>query len=113
MDKDLLSGEWREVVKKSREFWDLFHKESKQLDVRAFIKRLITETTGLEEDKSGNIVKGVNQLYGYASDLLHPVGGSGVKDIFVGGKEDAYLIYSLAASFLNMIVSKFKLSLQK
>ncbi len=113
MGKDLKGGEWREVVRKSREFWELFHQESNQLHVRDFIKRLVTETTGIEDDKSGNMVQGISRLYGYASDLLHPVGGSGVKEVFVGGKEDAYLSYSLAASFLNVLVSKFKLSLRK
>jgi hypothetical protein len=108
MGKDLQSGEWREVLKKSREFWELFQQESKQLAVKEFVKKLIASTTGLEDEKSANIVQGVGRFYGYASDLLHPVGTSGVKEVFVGGKEDAYLVYSLAASFLNVMVSKFK-----
>lgn len=108
MSKDLLTGEWGDVVRQSREFWELFEKESKQLDVRGFVRTLITSTTGLPEEKSGNLVQGVARLYGYTSDLLHPVDASGVKEVFVGGKEDAYLVYSLAANFLNVVTRKFK-----
>ncbi|MBT9166585.1 MAG: hypothetical protein DDT25_01276 [Chloroflexi bacterium] len=115
MDKDLLSGEWREVVKKSREFWELFLKESDQLNVKSFIKEFISGTTGLNEKQGENVLGVAGRLYGYASDLfIHPIDkASGVKEIFTGGKEDAYLSYTLAASFLNMLLSKFKKSLQE
>jgi len=108
MNRVLQGGEWRDVVRQSREFWGLFQESSKQLDVRSFITTLITSSTGLEEEKSRNIVQAVGRLYGYASDLLHPIGDSGVKDVFVGGREDAYLAYSLAASFLNLVTRKFE-----
>ncbi len=109
MNKDLLAGEWADVVRKSREFWELFQEGSKQLDVRGFVKKLISGATGIDDDKSANVIQGIGRFYGYASDLLHPIGNSGVKDVFVGGKEDAYLAYSLTAGFLNLATRKFKL----
>lgn len=112
MDKDLQCGEWGNVVEESRKFWELFVQKSGQVNVQGFIKRLIADTTGLEEDKSQKLITGIGSLYSYASDLHHSVDDSGVKNVFVGGKEDAYLTYSLAASFLNLIVSKFKWSLR-
>ncbi len=106
MAKDLQLGEWGNVVEKSRSFWELFTQDSKQLKIQSFIRQLVGKTTGLDEDKSGNLVQGIGRFYGYASDLHHLVNDAGVKSVFTGGKEDAYLVYTMAASVLNVISTK-------
>jgi hypothetical protein len=50
----------------------------------------------------------IEKLREYASDLHHAVNSQGkVKEVYTGGKEDAYLAYMLVASVTNVLSRKF------
>jgi hypothetical protein len=46
------------------------------------------------------------KLRAYASDLHHVVDFKGVKEVYTGGKEDAYMAYMFATSLTN-VAKKF------
>lgn len=95
MEAKLRDGEWGTVVSKLR------------VNVTKFIKKMIGETTSLEEDKAGDLTVAIEKLRSYASELHHVVGSQGVKEVYTGGKEDAYMAYMLAASLTNLLARKF------
>ena len=102
MEKYLREGEWNLVVSKSREFFELFAKE-----VKGKIKELIQESTGLEEEPATKLTTAFDNLEDYSSALHHSVKKDGKPvDIYTGGKEDAYLVFYLCVSILNLVSKK-------
>jgi hypothetical protein len=101
MDAELRDGEWGSVVEKLRDL-ELF-----KINVTTSIKKMISSTTSIEEDKAGELTMAIEKLRSYASDLHHVVDFKGVKRVYTGGKEDAYMAYMLAASLTNLVAKKF------
>lgn len=101
MEAELRDGEWGSVVMKLRDM-ELF-----KVNVTTSIKKMISKTTSLEEDKAGELTMAIEKLRSYASDLHHVVDFKGVKEVYTGGKEDAYMAYMLAASLTNLLAKKF------
>lgn len=102
MESELNKGEWGNVVSKSRELLELLHK-----DVKGTIKDLISETTSIDSQKAESLTESIDKLYGYASDLHHVVGKNGItKDVYTGGKEDAYMVYLISTSLVNLLRRK-------
>jgi hypothetical protein len=100
----LIKGEWNRVVEDSRKIW-----ESLQKSGDTIIPQLISNTTGIETDKSKQIKEAIDRIYGYASDLHHSVGSNHeIKPVFTGDKSDAYMMYTLLVSFINLISYKLK-----
>lgn len=59
---------------------------------------MISETTSVEEDKAVELTLAIDKLREYASELHHLVDSQGkVKQVYTGGKVDAYLAYILVA----------------
>jgi hypothetical protein len=101
MELELRNGDWGNVVMKLRNI-ELF-----KVNVTKFIKKMISDTTSIEEDKAGELTTAIEKLRQYASDLHHVVSSGKVKDVYTGGKEDAYLAYLLVASITNVLTRKF------
>ena len=108
IELSLRKGDWDVVVMDCRSVLELFEK-----DVTQFIKKLVAGTTGITEDKAGDLTQSIDKLYAYTSDLHHPVDGGKVKDAYTGGREDAYLAYSLVTSVVNLLGMKFKKIISK
>jgi hypothetical protein len=104
MEQELNKGEWGSVVAKSRELLELFRK-----DMKGFIKEMIAVTTSMDVEKAASLTGSIDGLYGYASDLHHTVDNQGKvkEDIYTGGKEDAYMVYLISTSLVNLLRRKF------
>ncbi len=100
----LIKGEWNRVVEDSRQIW-----ESLQKSGDTIIPQLISTTTGIDKDKSKQIKEAIDRIYGYASDLHHSVDSdNNIKLVYTGDKSDAYMMYTLLVSFVNLISYKLK-----
>lgn len=106
MGKYLAEGEWGEVIEESRKFMELFTK-----DVKGSIKELVVNSTGISDDSATKLTTAFDNLEDYSNALHHSTkkDGSGpakVSNVFTGRKEDAYLIFNLCSSILNLISKK-------
>lgn len=103
MEKELRKGEWGAVVLKLRDI-ELFKK-----NVTQFIKKMVSQTTAMEEDKVGELTLAIDKLLSYASELHHVMDSRGkIKEVYTGGKEDGYMAFMLATSLINLLSKKFK-----
>jgi hypothetical protein len=108
MDIDLKKGEWRNVVEKTRGFQLL------KDDIRQYIKKIIIETTGMNDDNVQDLTMAMDKLYHYGSALHHFKDSKGnLHLVYNGGKEDAYMVYMLITSVTNLIAKKFITFLNK
>lgn len=108
MQNDLRTGEWSGVVAKLRDM-ELF-----KVHIGNFVKKIIQESTGLNDGKIGELTLAMDKLKSYASELHHKIDDGGtIHDEYTGGKEDAYLAYTLTASLINLISKKFKTYLDR
>ncbi|MEM0195793.1 MAG: hypothetical protein QXJ24_05710 [Thermoplasmatales archaeon] len=111
MEKYLREGEWGQVVAESRKFLELFTK-----GVKNSIKDLVQDSTGLPEESITKLTTAFDNLEDYANALHHSVtkdsnGQSPPTRVFTGGKEDAYLVFNLCVSILNLVSKKLAKSL--
>ncbi|MEM3191827.1 MAG: hypothetical protein QW292_07015 [Candidatus Parvarchaeota archaeon] len=111
MEKYLREGEWGQVVAESRKFLELFTK-----GVKSPIKDLVQDSTGLPEESINKLTAAFDNLKDYANALHHSVtrdssGQSLPTKVFTGGKEDAYLVFNLCVSILNLVSKKLAKSL--
>jgi hypothetical protein len=108
MEEELRNGEWGTVVLKLRDI-ELFKK-----NVTQFIKKMVSQTTAMEEEKVGELTLAIDKLLSYASELHHVVDSRGnIKEVYSGGKEDAYMAFMLATSLTNLLARKFKTIVDK
>ena len=109
IQKEFNKGEWGTVVEESVKLFELIGKDNKGI-----IKNLITESTGISNEKAQSLTDALDKLYGYAADLHHPVDRDtkGVKQPFFGEKEDAELIYTVSLSIVNLLERKLVKSLR-
>jgi hypothetical protein len=98
----IVQGEWNRVVEESRKIWEPL-KNNKDT-----IARLISGTTNISEDKAKQFVELIDKIYGYSSDLHHSIDKGSIKPSYMGDKSDAYMIYMLLMSMLNIISYKLK-----
>jgi hypothetical protein len=99
---ELRNAEWGKVVMKLRDM-ELF-----KVNVTQYIKKMISQTTALEENKVGDLTMAIEKLRSYASELHHVINSQGkVKEAYTGGKEDAYMAFMLATSMTNLLAKKF------
>ena len=106
VEKELRAGDWKNVIRDSREVIELFNK-----GVTRYMKQLVAETTNISEEKAGDLTFGVDKLTSYTSDFHHPLENGKPKKVYTGEKEDAYLTYVVAASLTNLLARKFVKSL--
>ena len=109
MQNELNKGEWGNVVEESVKLFELIKKNN-----TGFIKKLMSESTGLTSEKVQSLTEALDKLYSYAAELHHPVDRESreVKQPFVGEKEDAQMIYSISLSFVNLLSRKLSKSVK-
>lgn len=100
METKIRAGEWNEAVKEARPFMELVRAKKPMEEL--LIKN------GYTQDASDAFYKGVTELFNFSSKFIHKVekGGTKLLPEIKAEKEDAYLIYSLSASLLNLIARK-------
>ena len=100
----LIKGEWNRVVEDSRQIWEFLQKSGDTI-----IPQLISDTTGISNDKSKQIKEAIDKIYGYACELHHSIDNNhDIKPVYTGDKSDAYMMYTLLVSFVNLISYKLK-----
>jgi len=106
MESELNKGNWADVVAGSRNLIELFRKPP---EIKDFIREIMARTTSIEPEKAGSFTESIDKLFGYASDLHHTVNDAGKMktEVYTGGKEDAYMVYMLSASLVNLVRGKF------
>jgi hypothetical protein len=108
MQKELLSGEWSEVIEKSRPIWELVNEkasDSTPTELHDYLSR-----SGLSDDAIGHFTKSISELFQFSSKFIHRMDKSGknINPEIIASKEDAYLIYSLCLNVVNLITCKIK-----
>lgn len=101
MKKALEKGDWNLVIKESRPIWEL---NRKQEEINKLLK-----TDDLSEVAIQSFNTLLQSLFTFASKFIHKVDDS--KELMPysrASKEDAILIYSMAASLLNLVAQKKK-----
>jgi hypothetical protein len=96
------------ALSSNQELLELFEK-----DETKFIKETLVQTTSILEEKSQSFVDGIGKLYDYAHGLHHSVINKGEQrgnpmPAYSGGKEDAYMVYALSTSIINLLTKKFQ-----
>jgi hypothetical protein len=110
MESELNKGNWGDVVGDSRNLIELFRKPS---EIKEYIKEMIATTTSIDSGKASSFTESIDKLFGYASDLHHIVNDAGKMktEVYTGGKEDAYMVYMLSTSLVNLLRRKFSVYL--
>lgn len=100
METKIRAGEWNEAVKEARPFMELVREKKSIGDL--LIKN------GYTQDAADAFYEGITELFNFSSKFIHKVakGGGKLLPEIKAEKEDAYLIYSLSASLLNLIARK-------
>jgi hypothetical protein len=106
MELNVRVGEWGKVVQDSRDLLELFKK-----DMTQFIKKMISHTTSLQDEEAGELTESIDKLFAYASNLHHTVRQGQLKEVYTGGKEDAYLAFMISAGLVNLLSKKFRATL--
>ena len=105
MESKIRSGDWDLVMRFSREFFELlkFGKNSQiETDLKALFKLRNGSDIGFD-----NFFKAILELFEYISKFIHEKNKQGSLHVKpTPASEDAYLIYSLCANILNLIVQK-------
>jgi hypothetical protein len=101
----LKGGEWDKVVEESFKLFEILKKDN-----TALIKEMLKQTTGVMDKEAVEFTIALENLYGYAAGLHHPVNKDekSVKGSFTGAKEDAYMFYLLSVSLVNLISAKLR-----
>ena len=101
-------SEWTEVIVKSREFFEIFRFKKNGDEIIKF-KELLCMNNLTENDVDG-FLKALDNLFQYASKFIH-VKEKGTDEIrlkAIAYKEDAYFVYSLSLSIMNIILSRLR-----
>lgn len=107
MESKLREGEWANVVSELRGM------ELLKKDIKGFIQNMISQSTAMDINKVVQLTTAIDNIVNYASELHHKIGSSGqVKEVYTGGKEDAYMAYMLATALTNLLARKFSRSLE-
>ena len=93
-------GEWRQVMKESRESFEILRNEK-------IIEKYFNSTHSKEA--INEFSKTMNALFQYTSKFIHPLNRSGeVKDEETPHREDAYFVYLTTVGAFNSLTSKLK-----
>lgn len=101
MEEDLVKGEWNGVIENSRPVCELLKHQDEIKDL------LITD--GYTEQAFIELNKSLQNLFNYSSKFIHKLDkGKRLMPDIKASKEDAYLIYSLSMSLVNLISKKYQ-----
>lgn len=101
MQKNIISGDWTEVMEGSRHVIELLRNEP-------LIKQIL-EDDGYTDVVSKEIYESLKNLFKFSSKFHHKLDlDKKIKREFVPKKEDAYLIYFTTAGLVNLLTRKLK-----
>jgi hypothetical protein len=97
---DLAKGDWNDVVESLRPVWELLRN---QADIQGLLQQ-----DGYPPDAVAAFNESVKNQFELASKFIHRVDKSGKKIApeIKASREDALLVYSLAAALLNLVTRK-------
>jgi len=102
MEEDLIKGEWNQVIEDSRAVWELLKNQDE------IIKNLITGD-GYPKEASDDLNGSLQKLFDYSSKFHHKLDKEKkIMPEIKASKEDAYLIYSVSMSIVNLISKKMQ-----
>lgn len=98
------TGDWGEVVGKSRFIYESLTKNGG----KQALKKVLLDDTAIDESNLSQLIAGLDNMYQYSSGLHHSLDKSSgaPKDIYVGRREDAELMYYLCVSLVNALMAK-------
>ncbi len=104
MIESMKTGDWGEVVGKSRFIYEsLIKSEGKQA-----LRKFLQEDTNIDDANLSQLITSLDNMYQFSSGLHHSLDKStgAPKEIYVGRREDAELMYYLSVSLVNALMSK-------
>ena len=112
MEEDIVKDEWNDVIEDSRAVWELVRSENEMRELLkkdGFTEEAITDLFG-GQDSNGNKHNGcLTSLFNFSSKFLHKLDkGQRIQADIKASKEDAYLIYGIAVSVVNLISKKMQ-----
>jgi hypothetical protein len=110
MEENINKGDWQGILVSSREYFELF-----KLDERNNIREKLIELlqiNDLSKEGAENLIAAINNLFHYASKFIHRTkrDSNDIQPKANANKEDAYMMYTLSCTFLNLILRKIKFS---
>ena len=101
MEENIIKGEWNGVIEDSRAVWELLRNEDEVKDL------LIKD--GYSPEAFEDLNNSIKKLFNFASKFHHKENREKqIMQEIKASKEDAYLIYSLSMSLVNLISKKFQ-----
>ncbi len=112
MEENLIRGDWNGVIEDSRAVWELFKKEDEIKDLLkrdGYTEEAINDLCG-HTDKNGYKHSGyIGNLFNLSSKFHHKLDmNKKLQPDIKASKEDAYLIYATAMTFVNLISKKMQ-----
>ncbi|MBU2594984.1 MAG: hypothetical protein KKG02_10655 [Candidatus Edwardsbacteria bacterium] len=100
MKEEIIKGDWNSVIEKSRGVFELLRNKAEVKD--------LLEKDGYTAEAISNIDQSFQSLFNLSSKFHHKEDqGKNIMPDIRAAKEDAYLIYSLAAGVVNMVSNKY------
>ena len=108
MLESMKTGDWGEVVGKSRFIYESLIKNGGKQAIR----KVLLDDAAVDESNLSQLIAGLDNMYQYSSGLHHSLDkNSGApKDIYIGRREDAELMYYLSVSLVNALIAKLNRS---
>jgi hypothetical protein len=103
METHLKKGEWNHVAEQLRGI-QLFKSDMKQ-----GLKKLLSKTTNLPNEKCQLFTEAIDRLYDVSSQFHHLVDNGKVNPVMNVNKEDAYFVYMFMLSITQLISSKLEI----
>lgn len=104
MEEKVKEGEWNEVIEKSRPVFELLRYEN-------MIKTILSKH-GYSQEAADNLFSAIGGLFDYSSKFLHKLDRDRrtIPPEINAEKEDAYLVYTLSVTLVNLLTQKVRKS---
>ncbi|MDG7037069.1 MAG: hypothetical protein JRN37_07575 [Nitrososphaerota archaeon] len=111
MEEKLREGDWGETINESRFIYEVFDVKKYPQNMTKEINEFFENAYSGSETAIKSLEEAIGKLFDYASDLHHavssPKDGKALKEPYVGTKEDAYMVYILSVSLINIVQKEF------
>lgn len=101
MEQNILKGEWNGVIEDSRAVWELIRNQE---EIKDLLRR-----DGYTEEASKDLNESIKKLFDYSSKFHHREDkGKKIMPEIKASKEDAYLMYAISMTVVNLISKKMQ-----
>ncbi len=111
MEEKLREGDWGETISESRVIYEVFDVKKYPQNMTKEINEFFENAYSGSETAIKSLEEAIGKLFDYASGLHHavssPKDGKALKEPYVGTKEDAYMVYMLSVSLINIVQKGF------